>query len=106
MTEDKDTNSVLADFEEIRITISSPQMIMQKSSGEVTKSETINYRTNKAEKDGLFCEKIFGPTKNISAHDSRFKGVRARDMAVDKRGRLVTNSNARRERMGLSLIHI
>lgn len=100
MTDDKDTNSVLADFEEIRITISSPQMIMQKSSGEVTKSETINYRTNKAEKDGLFCEKIFGPTKNISAHDSRFKGVRARDMAVDKRGRLVTNSNARRERMG------
>ena len=54
MTEDKDTNSVLADFEEIRITISSPQMIMQKSSGEVTKSETTNYRTNKAEKDGLY----------------------------------------------------
>ena len=58
MTEDKDTNSVLADFEEIRITISSPQMIMQKSSGEVTKSETINYRTFKPDKDGLFCERM------------------------------------------------
>ncbi|USN97509.1 MAG: DNA-directed RNA polymerase subunit beta' [Candidatus Nomurabacteria bacterium] len=94
-----DTSAVLSDFDEIKLTVASPQRILDLSNGEVTKSETINYRTNKPEKDGLFCEKIFGPTKNISQHDPRFKGVRARDMAVDKKGRLVTNSNSRRERM-------
>lgn len=94
-----DTSAVLSDFDEIKLTVASPERILQLSNGEVTKSETINYRTNKPEKDGLFCEKIFGPSKNISQHDPRFKGVRARDMAVDKKGRLVTNSNARRERM-------
>lgn len=96
----QDDTAVLSDFDEIKLTVASPQRILDLSHGEVTKSETINYRTNKPEKDGLFCEKIFGPTKNISQHDSRLKGVRARDMAVDKKGRLVTNSNARRERMG------
>lgn len=96
----EDISTVLSDFDEIRLTIASPQRILDLSHGEVLKSETINYRTQKAEKDGLFCEKIFGPTKNISQHDPRFKGIRARDMAVDKKGRLVTNSNARRERMG------
>lgn len=95
-----DNTTVLSDFDEIKLTIASPQRILELSHGEVTKSETINYRTQRAEKDGLFCEKIFGPTKNISQHDPRFKGVRARDMAVDKKGRLVTNSNSRRERMG------
>lgn len=95
-----DTSTVLSDFDEIKLTVASPARILDLSHGHVTKSETINYRTQKAEKDGLFCEKIFGPSKNISAHDTRFKGVRARDMAVDKKGRLVTNSNARRERMG------
>lgn len=94
-----ETSAVLSDFDEIKLTVASPERILQLSNGEVTKSETINYRTNKPEKDGLFCEKIFGPSKNISQHDPRFKGVRARDMAVDKKGRLVTNSNARRERM-------
>jgi DNA-directed RNA polymerase subunit beta' len=94
-----DTSAVLSDFDEIKLTVASPARILELSHGEVLKSETINYRTQKAEKDGLFCEKIFGPSKNISQHDPRFKGVRARDMAVDKKGRLVTNSNARRERM-------
>jgi DNA-directed RNA polymerase subunit beta' len=96
----EDASAVLSDFDEIKLTVASPARILELSHGEVTKSETINYRTQKAEKDGLFCEKIFGPSKNISQHDPRFKGVRARDMAVDKKGRLVTNSNARRERMG------
>lgn len=95
-----EANTVLSDFDEIKLTVASPARILDLSHGEVIKSETINYRTQKAEKDGLFCEKIFGPSKNISQHDPRFKGVRARDMAVDKKGRLVTNSNARRERMG------
>ena len=68
--------------------------------GEVTKPETINYRTQKPERDGLFCERIFGPVKDINPHDSKLKGVRSREAAVDKNGELVTKSIVRRERMG------
>jgi DNA-directed RNA polymerase subunit beta' len=95
-----DDTKVLSDFEQIKLTVASPERILELSSGEVTKSETINYRTAKPEKDGLFCERIFGPVKNINVNDPKIKGVRARDMAVDKKGRLVTSSNSRRERMG------
>jgi DNA-directed RNA polymerase subunit beta' len=70
------------------------------SHGEVTKPETINYRTQKPERDGLFCERIFGPVKDINIHDSKLKGVRSREAAVDKNGDIVTKSVVRRERMG------
>ncbi|MGF7229300.1 MAG: DNA-directed RNA polymerase subunit beta', partial [Candidatus Saccharibacteria bacterium] len=74
--------------------------ILEWSYGEVTKPETINYRTQKPERDGLFCERIFGPVKDINPHDAKYKGVRSREAAVDKNGELVTKSIVRRERMG------
>lgn len=89
-----------SDFDSIRLTVASRDDILNWSYGEVTKPETINYRTQKPERDGLFCEKIFGPTKDINPHDSRLKGVRSREVAVDKEGNLVTKSITRRERMG------
>ena len=70
------------------------------SHGEVLKPETINYRTQKPERDGLFCERIFGPVKDINPHDAKYKGVRNREAAVDKKGEIVTRSIVRRERMG------
>ena len=90
----------ISDFDAVRLAIASPADIMDWSHGEVTKPETINYRTQKPERDGLFCEKIFGPTKDMNPHDAKFKGIRARDMAVDKNGEVVTKSIVRRERMG------
>ena len=89
-----------SDFSSIRLTVASPEEIMEWSYGEVTKPETINYRTQKPERDGLFCEKIFGPIKDINPHDAKIKGVRYREMAVDKKGEIVTKSIVRRERMG------
>lgn len=88
------------DFNAIRLTVASPEDILAWSNGEVTKPETINYRTQKPERDGLFCERIFGPTKDINIHDSKIKGVRSREAAVDKNGEIVTKSIVRRERMG------
>jgi DNA-directed RNA polymerase subunit beta' len=90
----------IADFDAVRLAIASPEDIQEWSYGEVTKPETINYRTQKPERDGLFCERIFGPVKDISPHDAKFKGVRSREAAVDKNGELVTRSIVRRERMG------
>jgi DNA-directed RNA polymerase subunit beta' len=90
----------ISDFDAVRLAIASPSDIQEWSYGEVTKPETINYRTQKPERDGLFCEKIFGPTKDMNPHDQKFKGIRARDMAVDKNGEIVTKSIVRRERMG------
>ena len=89
-----------SDFDSIRLLVASRDDILNWSYGEVTKPETINYRTQKPERDGLFCERIFGPTKDINPHDSKFKGVRSREAAVDKEGNLVTKSITRRERMG------
>ena len=89
-----------SDFDSIRLSVASRDDILNWSYGEVTKPETINYRTQKPERDGLFCEKIFGPTKDINPHDSKIKGVRSREAAVDKEGNLVTKSITRRERMG------
>ncbi len=89
-----------SDFDSIRLTVASADDILNWSYGEVTKPETINYRTQKPERDGLFCERIFGPTKDINPHDSKLKGVRSREAAVDKEGNLVTKSISRRERMG------
>ena len=89
-----------SDFDSIRLSVASAEDILSWSYGEVAKPETINYRTQKPERDGLFCERIFGPTKDINPHDAKLKGVRSREMAVDKDGNLVTKSIARRERMG------
>jgi DNA-directed RNA polymerase subunit beta' len=90
----------IADFDAVRLAVASPEDILKWSHGEVTKPETINYRTQKPERDGLFCERIFGPVKDINPHDTKLKGVRSREAAVDKNGELVTKSIVRRERMG------
>jgi len=92
-------NNGIADFNAIRLTVASPEDILKWSNGEVTKPETINYRTQKPERDGLFCERIFGPVKDISPHDNKLKGIRSREAAVDKNGDLITKSIVRRERM-------
>ncbi|MCA9344243.1 DNA-directed RNA polymerase subunit beta' [Candidatus Saccharibacteria bacterium] len=89
----------IADFDAVRLAVASPSDILDWSHGEVTKPETINYRTQKPERDGLFCERIFGPVKDISPHDAKYKGVRSREAAVDKKGEVVTKSIVRRERM-------
>ena len=90
----------IADFDAVRLAVASPEDILDWSHGEVTKPETINYRTQKPERDGLFCERIFGPVKDINPHDAKYKGVRSREAAVDKNGELVTKSIVRRERRG------
>jgi len=92
------TNGI-TDFNAIRLTVASPEDILRWSNGEVTKPETINYRTQKPERDGLFCERIFGPVKDINPHDNKLKGVRSREAAIDKNGELITKSIVRRERM-------
>jgi DNA-directed RNA polymerase subunit beta' len=94
------TGTNIADFDAVRLAIASPDDILEWSYGEVTKPETINYRTQKPERDGLFCERIFGPVKDINPHDAKYKGVRSREAAVDKNGEIVTRSIVRRERMG------
>lgn len=94
------TGTDIADFDAVRLAIASAADILDWSYGEVTKPETINYRTQKPERDGLFCERIFGPVKDINPHDAKYKGVRSREAAVDKKGELVTRSIVRRERMG------
>ena len=88
------------DFDSIRLSVASKEDILDWSYGEVTKPETINYRTQKPERDGLFCERIFGPVKDINPNDPKLKGVRSREAAVDKDGNIVTKSITRRERMG------
>ncbi len=90
----------IADFDAVRLAVASPEDILEWSYGEITKPETINYRTQKPERDGLFCERIFGPVKDINPHDAKYKGVRSREAAVDKNGEIVTKSIVRRERMG------
>lgn len=93
-------NTDIADFDAVRLAVASAEDVLKWSYGEVTKPETINYRTQKPERDGLFCERIFGPVKDINPHDAKLKGVRSREAAVDKNGELVTKSIVRRERMG------
>ena len=90
----------LNNFDSIRIGIASPQKIREWSHGEVTKPETINYRTQKPEKDGLFCEKIFGPRKDWECQCGRYKRVRYKGVVCDKCGVEVTRAKVRRERMG------
>ena len=87
-------------FDAIKIGLASPEKIREWSRGEVKKPETINYRTLKPEKDGLFCEKIFGPTKDWECHCGKYKKVRYKGVVCDRCGVEVTKSNVRRERMG------
>ncbi|PIW91181.1 MAG: DNA-directed RNA polymerase subunit beta' [Candidatus Nealsonbacteria bacterium CG_4_8_14_3_um_filter_39_7] len=88
------------DLEAIRIKIASPEDILGWSHGEVTKPETINYRTQRAEKDGLFCEKIFGPEKDFECYCGKYKRIRYKGLVCDRCGVEVTKSSVRRERMG------
>ena len=87
-------------FSSITIGLSSPEKILQRSFGEVLKPETINYRSYKPEKDGLFCEKIFGPVKDYECHCGKYKGIRYRGIICDRCGVEVTRKKVRRERMG------
>ena len=89
-----------AEFDAIRIGIASPEQILEWSYGEVKKPETINYRTLKPERDGLFCEKIFGPTKDWECHCGKFKKIRYKGKVCDRCGVEVTRAKVRRERMG------
>jgi DNA-directed RNA polymerase subunit beta' len=88
------------DLESIRIKIASPEDILSWSCGEVTKPETINYRTQRSEKDGLFCEKIFGPEKDYECYCGKYKKIRYKGITCDKCGVEVTKASVRRERMG------
>jgi DNA-directed RNA polymerase subunit beta' len=88
------------DFNAVRISLASPEQVRSWSYGEVVKPETINYRTLKPEKDGLFCEKIFGPTKDFECYCGKYKRVRYKGIVCDKCGVEVARSKVRRERMG------
>lgn len=87
-------------FDVLKVTLASPDQVLNWSYGEVTKAETINYRTFRAEPDGLFCEKIFGPTKNYECYCGKYKKIRYKGIVCDKCGVEVTTSDVRRERMG------
>src|SRR3989338_7950536 len=90
----------IADFTSMTLKLASPEEILTWSHGEVTKSETINYRTQRPEKDGLFCEKIFGPEKDWECYCGKYKRIRYKGIVCDKCGVDVTRSIVRRERMG------
>lgn len=90
----------LNNFDSIQIGVASPEKIREWSYGEVTKPETINYRTQKPEREGLFCERIFGPTKDWECHCGKYKRIRYRGVICDKCGVEVTRSKVRRDRMG------
>ncbi len=100
----KDTK-IKSNFTKIAIGIASPEEILEKSSGEVLKPETINYRTYKPERDGLFCERIFGPVKDYECHCGKYKRIRYKGIVCDRCGVEVTEKKVRRERMGhISLV--
>ena len=93
-------NKVKSNFQKISISLASPEDITARSCGEVLKPETVNYRTYKPEKDGLFCEKIFGPTKDYECYCGKYKRIRYRGIVCDRCGVEVTEKKVRRERMG------
>ena len=93
-------NKVKSNFQRISISLASPEDIIARSCGEVLKPETVNYRTYKPEKDGLFCEKIFGPTKDYECYCGKYKRIRYRGIVCDRCGVEVTEKKVRRERMG------
>ena len=92
-------------FNKITISLASPELILENSYGEVLKPETINYRTYKPERDGLFCERIFGPVKDYECHCGKYKRIRYKGIVCDRCGVEVTEKKVRRERMGhISLV--
>ncbi len=93
-------NKIKSNFSKITISLSSPESILESSSGEVLKPETINYRTYKPERDGLFCERIFGPVKDYECHCGKYKRIRYRGIVCDRCGVEVTEKKVRRERTG------
>ena len=93
-------NKVKSNFQRISISLASPEDIIARSCGEVLKPETVNYRTYKPERDGLFCEKIFGPTKDYECYCGKYKRIRYRGIVCDRCGVEVTEKKVRRERMG------
>ncbi len=98
-------NKVKSPFTKISIGLASPEEILERSSGEVLKPETINYRTYKPERDGLFCERIFGPVKDYECHCGKYKRIRYKGIVCDRCGVEVTEKKVRRERMGhISLV--
>ena len=94
----KDTNT-RKEVSTITVSLASPEMILEQSHGEVIKPETINYRTYKPERDGLFCERIFGPTKDWECHCGKYKRIRYKGVVCDRCGVEVTERKVRRERM-------
>ena len=96
----KKDNKTKTGFSKITIGLASPEEILEKSSGEVLKPETINYRTYKPERDGLFCERIFGPVKDYECHCGKYKRIRYKGIVCDRCGVEVTEKKVRRERMG------
>jgi DNA-directed RNA polymerase subunit beta' len=98
-------NKIKSNFSKIAIGLASPEEILERSSGEVLKPETINYRTYKPERDGLFCERIFGPVKDYECHCGKYKRIRYKGIVCDRCGVEVTEKKVRRERMGhISLV--
>ena len=89
----------VSDFSSIKLKIASPEDILSWSKGEVTKPETINYRTQKPEKDGLFCERIFGPEKDYECYCGKYRRIRYKGIICDKCGVEITRSVVRRERI-------
>src|SRR5476649_1555882 len=96
----KKDNKIKSNFTTITISLASPEAILERSSGEVLKPETINYRTYKPERDGLFCERIFGPVKDYECHCGKYKRIRYKGIVCDRCGVEVTEKKVRRERMG------
>ena len=96
---------VNSEFNKITISLASPELLLERSHGEVLKPETINYRTYKPERDGLFCERIFGPVKDYECHCGKYKRIRYKGIVCDRCGVEVTEKKVRRERMGhISLV--
>ena len=105
MFQQKNPQHKSSDFSTITISLSSPETILEQSHGEVLKPETINYRTYKPERDGLFCERIFGPVKDFECHCGKYKRIRYKGIVCDRCGVEVTEKKVRRERMGhISLV--
>ena len=110
MSNKKDVK-IKSNFKQLRIGLSSPEVILQRSFGEVTKPETINYRSYKPEMGGLFCERIFGPVKDYECHCGKYKRIRYKGIVCDRCGVEVTEKKVRRERMGhielvVPIVHI
>ena len=107
----KPTSRLSQSFSSITVGLLSPEEILDRSFGEILKPETINYRSYKPEKDGLFCEKIFGPTKDWECHCGKYKRIRYRGIVCDRCGVEVTRKSVRRDRIGhitlaVPVIHI